>query len=484
MDWEIVIGLEVHVQLNTHSKAFCSCKTAYGAPPNTQTCPVCLGYPGALPVLNRELVISAVKAGLTTHSKIRKRSGFARKNYFYPDLPKGYQISQYDDPICYDGYIEIPTESGHKKIGLIRIHMEEDAGKSMHDMDGTLIDLNRCGIPLLEIVSRPDIQSPQEAYSYLTTLKQLIRYIGISDCNMEEGSLRCDANLSVMPRGSNKFGTRTELKNMNSFRGVEKALAYEAKRQKEVLESGGTVVQETLLWNEQTQTAEPMRSKEESHDYRYFPEPDLVDVQLTDAMIADIKKTMPELPSERLQRFIRQYSLSEEDGLVLTSEREIADYFEEAVHDFPDTALMNHWVRGEILRILKEKQLRIEQSPVSPGQLKELLTYLIQKNITPQTAKTVLDTMAETGEAAGKIIEKKGLMSISTPDELDTLIRDILQKHPAELEKYRQGKTQLFGFFMGQVMKATKGRADQKITRQILEKHLNSYKEGGDVTSH
>jgi aspartyl-tRNA(Asn)/glutamyl-tRNA(Gln) amidotransferase subunit B len=291
---------------------------------------------------------------------------------------------------------------------------------------------------------------------------------------MEEGSLRCDANLSVMPRGSNKFGTRTELKNMNSFRGVEKALTYEAKRQIEVLESGGTVVQETLLWNEQSQTAEPMRSKEESHDYRYFPEPDLVDVQLTDTMIDDIKKSMPELPGERLQRFIRQYKLSEEDGLVLTSERDIADYFEEAVHDFPDTALMNHWVRGEILRILKEKQLRIDQSPISPGRLKELLTYLIQKKITPQTAKTVLDAMAETGETAGKIIEKKGLISISSPDELDSLIRDILQKHPAELEKYRQGKTQLFGFFMGQVMKATKGRADQKVTRQILDKHLNT----------
>jgi len=474
MDWEIVIGLEVHVQLNTRSKAFCSCKTTYGAPPNTQTCPVCLGYPGALPVLNREIVTSAVKAGFATHCKIRKRSGFARKNYFYPDLPKGYQISQYDDPICYDGYIEIPAEPGQKKIGLIRIHMEEDAGKSMHGDDGTLIDLNRCGIPLLEIVSKPDIRSPQEAYSYLTTLKQLIRYIGISDCNMEEGSLRCDANLSVMPKGSTTFGTRTELKNMNSFRGVEKALAYEAKRQIQVLESGGTVVQETLLWNEQAQTAEPMRSKEESHDYRYFPEPDLVDVQLTDAMIDEIKRSMPELPHERLARFIQQYKLSVEDGLVLTAEREIADYFEEAVRDFPDTTLMNHWVRGEILRILKERQLSIDQSPVSPEQLKELLTYLIHKKITPQTAKTVLDVMAETGEPAGKIIEGKGLMTISSPEELESLIRDILEKHPAELEKYRQGKNQLFGFFMGQVMKATKGRADQKVTRQILKKNLNA----------
>ncbi len=474
MDWEIVIGLEVHVQLNTRSKAFCGCKTTYGAPPNTQTCPVCLGYPGALPVLNREVVNSAVKSGLATHCKIRHRSGFARKNYFYPDLPKGYQISQYDDPVCYDGYINILTEKGHKRVGIIRIHMEEDAGKSMHGAEGTLIDLNRCGIPLLEIVSQPDIRNPQEAYSYLTTLKQIIRYTGISDCNMEEGSLRCDANLSVMPIGSKTFGTRTELKNMNSFRGVEKALTYEANRQIKLLESGGTVVQETLLWNEQTQKAESMRSKEESHDYRYFPEPDLVDVHLTDTMIRDIEKDMPELPDARLNRFMTEYGLTEEDGAVLTAEREIGDYFEEAVRGFSDIALMNHWIRGEILRILKDKQLTIDKCPVSPDRLRELLTFISDQKITPQTAKAVLDDMAETGESAGKIIEKKGLMTISSSGELEELIRGILDSHPAELEKYRNGKTQLFGFFMGQVMKATKGRADQKVTRQILQDLLNA----------
>jgi aspartyl-tRNA(Asn)/glutamyl-tRNA(Gln) amidotransferase subunit B len=473
MDWDIVIGLEVHVQLNTRSKAFCSCKTTYGAPPNTQTCPVCLGYPGTLPVLNRDVVKSAVKAGLATHCKIRHRSGFARKNYFYPDLPKGYQISQYDDPVCYDGYISIQTEAGQKEIGLIRIHMEEDAGKSMHSEEGTLIDLNRCGIPLLEIVSKPDIRSPQEAYTYLTTLKQIIRYTGISDCNMEEGSLRCDANLSVMPKGSKTFGTRTELKNMNSFRGVEKALMYEAKRQRKLLESGGKVVQETLLWNEQTQKAEPMRSKEESHDYRYFPEPDLVDVVLTDDMIRDIQNAMPELPDIKMKRFIKEYNLTEEDSIVLTSEKEIADYFEEAAKGFSNIALVNHWIRGEILRILKDKQLSIVDSPVSPERLRELLTFLEEKKITPQTAKSVLDDMAETGESAEKIIKKKGLMTISSSDELEKLIGDILDKHPSELEKYRSGKTQLFGFFMGQVMKATKGRADQKATRQILQTMLN-----------
>ncbi len=474
MVWEIVIGLEVHVQLNTQTKAFCSCKTTYGAPPNTQTCPVCLGYPGSLPVLNKDVVRSAVKAGLATHCSLRKVSGFARKNYFYPDLPKGYQISQYDDPICYNGYITIKTDNGEKKIGITRIHMEEDAGKSMHSPEGTLVDLNRCGIPLLEIVSEPDIRSPKEAYEYLTTLKQIIRYTGISDCNMEEGSLRCDANLSVMPKGSKSFGTRTELKNMNSFRGVEKALTYEAARQIEILGNGGEIVQETLLWNEQTQRAESMRSKEESHDYRYFPEPDLVDVVLDEAFIHEIEQEMPELPEKKLKRFMRQYALSEEDALVLISEKEIADYFESAAQGFPDATLMNHWVRGEILRIIKDKQLPITQSPVDPVKLRELLTFLLEKKITPQTAKSVLDDMAETGKPARIIIEEKGLLVISSGDELETLIQTILNENPGEVDKYRDGKVQLFGFFMGQIMKATKGRADQKAARAILQTLLDN----------
>lgn len=473
MVWEIVIGLEVHVQLNTQTKAFCSCKTTYGAPPNTQTCPVCLGYPGSLPVLNREVVRSAVKAGLATHCSLRKVGGFARKNYFYPDLPKGYQISQYDDPICYKGFITIKMDKGEKKIGITRIHMEEDAGKSLHSPEGTLVDLNRCGIPLLEIVSEPDIRSPKEAYEYLTTLKQIIRYTGISDCNMEEGSLRCDANLSVMPEGSKSFGTRTELKNMNSFRGVEKALTYEAARQIEILNNGGEIVQETLLWNEQTQKAESMRSKEESHDYRYFPEPDLVGVVVDDEFIHEIEKEMPELPEEKLKRFMHQYGLTEEDSRVLISEKEIADYFESAAEKFPDVTLMNHWVRGEILRIIKDKQILISECPVNPAKLRELLTFLIDKKITPQTAKSVLDYMAESGKPARDIIETKGLMAISSGDELEKLILSILRENPAAVDKYRNGKVQLFGFFMGQIMKATKGRADQKTTRTILQAVLD-----------
>ena len=473
MVWEIVIGLEVHVQLNTQTKAFCSCKATYGAPPNTQTCPVCLAYPGSLPVLNKEMVRSAVKAGLATHCSLRKVSGFARKNYFYPDLPKGYQISQYDDPICYNGYITIRTETGEKKIGITRIHMEEDAGKSIHSPEGTLVDLNRCGIPLLEIVSEPDIRSPKEAYEYLTTLKQIIRYTGISDCNMEEGSLRCDANLSVMPKGSKTFGTRTELKNMNSFRGVEKALSYEAARQMEILNSGGKIIQETLLWNEQTQKAESMRSKEESHDYRYFPEPDLVDVVLDDALIRKIEGEMAELPETKLKRFMNQYGLTEEDSLVLISEQEIADYFESAAENFPDVTLMNHWVRGEILRIIKDKQIPITECPVNPEKLRELLTFLIDKKITAQTAKSVLDDMAHSGKPARDIIEDKGLMAISSGNELETLIQTILNENPEEVEKYRSGKVRLFGFFMGQIMKATKGRADQKAARTTLQTLLD-----------
>ncbi|MBN2781600.1 MAG: Asp-tRNA(Asn)/Glu-tRNA(Gln) amidotransferase subunit GatB, partial [Candidatus Marinimicrobia bacterium] len=318
MDWDIVIGLEVHVQLNTETKAFCSCRVSYGDAPNTHVCPVCLGYPGSLPVLNCEMVNSAVKLGLATHCLIRPFSKFARKNYFYPDLPKGYQISQYEDPICYDGYVDIETGGVKKRIGLTRIHMEEDAGKSMHGDTGTLIDLNRCGTPLLEVVSEPDIASPQEAYAYLTTLKQIVRYTGISDCNMEEGSMRCDANISIKPKGRKAFGTRTELKNMNSFRNVERALIYEAERQRGVLESGGTIVQQTLLWDDQSGSTKIMRSKEDSHDYRYFPEPDLSPVFVDEAWIETLRAALPELPEARKQRFIRDLGLNEEDAAILT----------------------------------------------------------------------------------------------------------------------------------------------------------------------
>lgn len=472
MDWDIVIGLEVHVQLNTETKAFCSCKVNYGDEPNTNVCPRCLGYPGALPVLNKELVNSAVKLGLATNCSIRPYSTFARKNYFYPDLPKGYQISQYDDPICYEGYVDINVDGREKRIGLTRIHMEEDAGKSMHSDSGTLVDLNRCGTPLLEIVSEPDISSPQEAYAYLTTLKQIVRYTGVSDCNMEEGSMRCDANISIKPAGQKELGTRTELKNMNSFRNVERALIYEAKRQQEVLEAGGSITQQTLLWDEQSGKTKSMRSKEDSHDYRYFPEPDLSPVYVDEDWVERVRQTLPELPAARKARFIETFGFKDEDAATLTSEKEIADYFEETLTYFDQPKLVLNWVRNEILRILVDAGTSISESPVSPEALAELLKFLDKKEITAQTAKSVLDDMASTGKSAETIIDEKGLKQISDTSALEEMIDEILSQNQDNVKRFREGEAKLMGFFIGQVMRASKGQADQAVTREILLKKL------------
>ena len=472
MDWDIVIGLEVHVQLNTETKAFCSCRVNYGDAPNTNVCPRCLGYPGALPVLNKELVNSAIKLGLATNCSIRPFSKFARKNYFYPDLPKGYQISQYDDPICYEGFVDIEVDGKEKRIGLTRIHMEEDAGKSIHSESGTLVDLNRCGTPLLEIVSEPDMTSPQEAYAYLTTLKQIVRYTGVSDCNMEEGSMRCDANISLKPKGQKELGTRTELKNMNSFRNVERALIYEAKRQQEVLESGGSIRQQTLLWDEQSGKTKAMRGKEDSHDYRYFPEPDLSPVFVDEAWIEKVRTTLPELPEARKQRFIDSFGFKEEDAATLTSEKEIADYFEKTLTYFDNPKLVLNWVRNEILRILVDAGTAIDQSPVSPEALSELLTFLDKKEITAQTAKAVLDDMAASGKSAGSIIEEKGLKQISDSSALEELIDKIIADNEANVKRFREGESKLLGFFIGQVMRGTQGKADQAVAREIILKKL------------
>jgi len=481
MEYETVIGLEVHAQLSTESKIFCSCSTKFGAAPNTQVCPICLGMPGVLPVLNERAVEYAIKMGLATHCHITPRSIFARKNYFYPDLPKGYQISQYEEPLCENGYVEIEVNGQTQKIGIIRIHLEEDAGKSVHAEewvaeDETLVDLNRCGVPLIEIVSAPDIRSPREAYLYLSALKQILEYLEISDCNMEEGSLRCDANVSIRPMGSKKFGTRTEVKNMNSFHALEKALEYEVERQKEILRRGGTIVQETLLWNARENRVVPMRSKEEAHDYRYFPEPDLVPLAIDQTWIDRIASSLPELPLARKQRFVQQYHIPAYDAEVLTSSKYLADFYEACVHLYGDAKTVSNWVMGEVLRFLREKKLEIQQSILTPEQLTELLQLIDTGTISVSIAKKIFDEMVESGQSPKVIVEKKGLVQVSDKDQLVEIVDQVIAAHPQEVQKYLNGKEGLLGFFVGQVMRASKGKANPKLVNEIVREKLAELK--------
>jgi aspartyl-tRNA(Asn)/glutamyl-tRNA(Gln) amidotransferase subunit B len=476
--YEAVIGLEVHAQLLTSSKAFCSCSTKFGLPPNTNVCPVCLGMPGTLPVLNKKVVEFAIKLGLATNCKIRRYSIFARKNYFYPDLPKGYQISQYEEPICYDGYVEIELKEGvKKKIRLRRIHMEEDAGKSIHDQDiDTLIDINRCGVPLLEIVTEPDIRTPQEAALYLAKIRQLVQYLDICDGNMEEGSLRCDANVSVRLKGETKLGTKTEVKNMNSIKNVEKALEYEINRQIQILESGGTIIQETLLWNASTGIVKPMRSKEEAHDYRYFPEPDLVPVVVSEEWIEEIRKTIPELPEQRRDRFIRQYGLPKYDAEVLTSSKELANYYEECVKFTNDFKSASNWIMVEVLKILNDRQIDITEFKVEPRFLAELINLVNEGKINQATAKKVLEEISHTGEEPISVIERQGLMQISDEDFITEAVLKVLEQNKENVERYLAGKDKLFGYFVGEVMKLTKGKANPKLVNEILKRKLEEMK--------
>lgn len=478
MEYEAIIGLEVHTQLLTESKIFCSCSTRFGAEPNSQTCPICLGMPGTLPVLNKKVVEFAVLLGLATHSDIRRNNRFARKNYFYPDLPKGYQISQFEEPICENGYIEIQTENGKKRVGLIRIHMEEDAGKSVHseeyvDADQSLIDLNRCGVPLLEIVSKPDLRSPAEAHAYLTKLRQLVRYLGISDGNMEEGSFRCDANISVRPKGQETFGTRTELKNMNSFAHVQKALEFEIERQIDLLERGQEVEQVTLLWDAQKNEARPMRGKEESHDYRYFPEPDLVPVFVDLPWFESIRKTLPELPDEKFERFKTQFGLPDYDVTILTESKEMADYFEQTASFFNDYKMISNWLLGEVSRILNENKISIKEFPVSPQRLADLLKSIKEKVVSTSAAKKVFDYLLKHDVPVNEAIEKLGLKQISDQGELETLVQQVIEQNPAEVEAYRNGKTKVLGFLVGQVMRISKGKANPQLVNALLRKKLN-----------
>jgi len=470
--YEAVIGLEIHAQLLTNSKAFCGCSTKFGLPPNSNVCPICLGMPGTLPVLNKKVVEFAIKLGLATHCKIRTYSIFARKNYFYPDLPKGYQISQYEEPICYDGYVEIELKNGEKKkIRLRRIHMEEDAGKSIHDQDvDTLIDINRCGVPLLEIVTEPDINTPQEAALYLTKIRQLVQYLDICDGNMEEGSLRCDANVSVRLKGEKKLGTKTEVKNMNSIKNVEKALEYEINRQIQILESGGTIVQETLLWDAGDGVVRPMRSKEEAHDYRYFPEPDLVPVVVPEEWINEIKKSLPELPEEKRDRFMKQYKLPKYDAEVLTSSKALADYYEQCVKYTDDYKSVSNWIMVEVLKILNERQIDIADFKVKPEHLARLINLVNEGKINQTTAKMVLEEISETGEEPDSLIERKGLLQISDESFIEEVVVKVLEGNKENIERYFAGKDKLFGYFVGEVMKLTKGKANPKIVNEVLRR--------------
>ncbi len=478
--YEAVIGLEVHAQLLTNSKAFCGCTTKFGNEANSNSCPVCLGMPGVLPVLNKDVVEFILKMGLSTNCTIARKSIFARKNYFYPDLPKGYQISQYEEPICSNGFLDVELKDGStKRIGITRIHMEEDAGKLIHDMDvDTLVDVNRCGVPLIEIVSEPDIRTSQEAYQYLSMIKQIVTYLGICDGNMEEGSLRCDANVSVRLKGENKFGTKTEVKNMNSFRNVERALDYEINRQVVLIEDGGTVVQETLLWDADKNVAVSMRSKEEAHDYRYFPDPDLVPVLVDERWISGVKSSLPELPKERRDRFVDRYGLPRYDADILTLERALADYYEEAASRISQSnsegyKIISNWVMTDVLRVINDEHLTVSDFPVSPEHLAAMVNLIADGVISGKIAKEVFDEMLKTKEHPKTIVERKGLVQVSDAGALEKIIDEILSRNSAQREQYRSGKTQVFGFFVGETMKATKGKANPKIVNEILKNKLN-----------
>ena len=477
--YEPVIGLEVHAQLLTNSKAFCGCTTKFGNVPNSNSCPVCLGMPGVLPVLNKSVVDFIMKVGLSTHCEIAPKSIFARKNYFYPDLPKGYQISQYEEPICRRGYVDVELKDGSTKhIGITRIHMEEDAGKLIHDIDvDTLVDVNRCGVPLIEIVSEPDIRTSHEAYQYLSMIKQIVTYLGICDGNMEEGSLRCDANVSVRLKGEKIFGTKTEVKNMNSFRNVERALDYEINRQIVLIEDGGSVVQETLLWDANKNVAVSMRSKEEAHDYRYFPEPDLVPVLVDEKWIAKVKSTLPELPKERRNRFIERYSLPKYDADILTLEKELADYYEEAASKLSQKnsegyKTVSNWVMTDVLRVVNDEHLKLTDFPVLPDDLAAMVNLIGDGVISGKIAKEVFDEMLKTKEHPKAIVERKGLIQVSDTGAIEKIIDEVLSRNSAQCEQYRNGKIQLFGFFVGETMKATKGKANPKVVNDILKKKL------------
>ena len=495
MEYETIIGIEIHVQLKTKSKIFCSCSTEFGAVPNSQVCPVCLGLPGVLPVLNKMALEYAIKAALALNCQIARKSIFARKNYFYPDLPKSYQISQYEEPLSSRGFVDMVVgkkinpapiyRSGIKRIRITRVHLEEDAGKLLHEeiKNSTLIDLNRCGVPLIEIVTEPDIRNPREAHEFLTILKSILQYIGVSDCNMEEGSLRCDANISVRPskeetgkpanrQTGKQLGVKVEIKNMNSFKAVEKALEYERKRQIRALEEGKRIIQETRLWDENKEITTSMRTKEEAHDYRYFPEPDLVPIEIDREWIKEIKGSLPELPEVRKTRFVKDYQIPAYDASILTSSKELADYYEECIGLYNKPKVIANWIMSELLRELKEKNIGIRECKVSPGYLAEMVALIDKGTISGKMAKEVFVEMFETGKKASQIVKKKGLVQISDEETLTKIVDKILKKNPKVVEDYRKGKEKALGYLVGQVMKGTKGRANPQLVNKLLMKKI------------
>ncbi|MGA9477303.1 MAG: Asp-tRNA(Asn)/Glu-tRNA(Gln) amidotransferase subunit GatB [Desulfobacterales bacterium] len=476
MEFEPVIGLEVHAQLNTATKIFCGCSTAFGAPPNTHTCPVCLGMPGVLPVLNRKVVEFTLRMALATHCDINPESRFARKNYFYPDLPKGYQISQYELPIASNGWTEIQISGDRKRIGINRIHMEEDAGKLIHDplRPVSQVDFNRTGVPLIEIVSEPDLRSPEEAGAYLRQLRAIVRYLGICDGNLEEGSFRCDANVSIRPFGDQTFGTRAELKNLNSFKHVEKALQYEIMRQTETLRDGGRVIQETRLWDPDRNRSASMRGKEEAHDYRYFPDPDLLPLTIGTEWIKHVRQELPELPEAKRDRFVEDYGLPAYDADLLTTDRELADYFETCLETFNNPKPVSNWIMGPLLGVLNTAGKSIDASPVSPENLGRLLQLIEEGVISGKIAKTVFDEMAVSGQAPDRIVKEQGLVQVSDASQIETAVDKVMAENADEVQAYRAGKTKLLGFFVGQVMRETKGKANPRVVNEVLISKLGA----------
>ncbi len=478
MNYEPVIGLEVHAQLLTASKIFCGCSTQFGREPNANTCPVCCGFPGVLPVLNKKVVEFAIKAGLATHCEITRSSVLARKNYFYPDLPKGYQISQYELPICQNGYVEFDLNGATKRVRLTRIHMEEDAGKNIHDAhgDSSLVDLNRAGVPLLEIVSEPDMGATEEAGAYLRTLRAILQYLAICDGNMEEGSFRCDANISVRPVGTEALGTKIEIKNLNSFRAVERAIEFEIQRQSETLDDGGSLVQETRLWDEHREETRSMRSKESAHDYRYFPDPDLLPLVVPESWIDEVRAGLPELPAARRQRFGAEYGLPSYDAELLTSRKDVADYFENAVKIHANPKALSNWIVGDLFRVLKDRkldeQLYIKTWPLPAPRLAELVQLIDQGKINGKIAKSIFEELLDSDKTAQQIVSEKGLEQVSDSGSIEAAIDKVLAANGKQVEQFRAGNDKVFGFIVGQVMKATQGKANPQKVNEILRDKL------------